>query len=199
MPSYDKRIDAYIAKAAPFARPILTEVRERVHSACPDVEETLKWGHPSFTYHGILCGFAAFKEHATFGFWKASAILGDRPGVVDTAMGSFGRLTDVKQLPSKREMAKYIKEAMRLNVEGIKAHQKNPRKAKPPLKVPADLQAALVRNKAARTTFEDFSPSHRREYIEWITEAKREETRKKRLVQAIAWLAEGKARNWKYM
>ena len=195
MPSRDPRVDAYIKKSAPFARPILEQLREFVHGECPDVEETIKWGMPSFTYHGILCGMAAFKEHATFGFWRGS-VVGEANKNAE-AMGQLGRLSSVKDLPPKQVMKGWIKEAMRINIAGIKPAK--PRKRKPELAVPDDLAGALQRNKKARTTFFDtFSPSHRREYIEWIVEAKREETRQKRLAQTIEWLAEGKQRNWKY-
>jgi uncharacterized protein YdeI (YjbR/CyaY-like superfamily) len=193
----DARIDAYIAKSAEFAQPILTHLRAVVHSGCPEVEETIKWGHPSFTYHGILCGMASFKQHCTFGFWKGSLIVAKNGRPADEAMGDFGRITRLSQLPSRKELTRYLKEAMRLNEEGVK-----PKKAKAaprkPLPVPADLAAALGKNRKAQAAFEGFSPSHRREYIEWITEAKREETRARRLAATVEWVAEGKHRNWKY-
>jgi uncharacterized protein YdeI (YjbR/CyaY-like superfamily) len=199
MGTRDPRIDAYVAKSADFAKPILTHLREVVHSACPDCEETLKWSMPTFTYHGMLCGFAAFKEHASFNFWKASLIEGLEPNSNNggESMGNFGRITSMKDLPSKKVLTGYIKEAMRLNEEGIKVEK--PKKAvKPEAVVPAELKAALSKNKKARASFDAFSPSHRREYVEWITEAKREETRARRVTQAVEWIAEGKARNWKY-
>ncbi|MEO6067669.1 MAG: DUF1801 domain-containing protein [Gemmatimonadales bacterium] len=130
----DKRIDAYIAKSAPFARPILTHLRAVVHEACPEAEETLKWGMPSFTYHGILCGFAAFKAHATFGFWRGSLIVGTNAAKTRDAMGQFGRITSLKDLPPKRTLLGYVKEAMRLNEQGIKA----PAKRQPPKKTRRD-------------------------------------------------------------
>jgi len=195
----DPRVDAFITKAAPFARPILTHIREVVHEACPEVEETLKWSSPAFMHHGILCMMSAFKAHAIFGFWKGSLIV-DREGrKYDKAMGNFGRLTDVKQLPSRRMLISYIKQAMRLNAEGVKAPRKTAAQRRPPPRTPADLGAALKRNAKARATWEGFSPSHRRDYVEWITEAKRPETRRQRLATTLEWLAEGKARNWKYM
>jgi len=195
----DPRVDAFIGKAAPFARPILTHIREVVHEACPEVEETLKWSSPAFMYHGILCMMSAFKEHAIFGFWKGTLIV-DRDGrKYDKAMGNFGRLTDVKQLPSRRVLTSYIKQAMRLNAEGVKAPRKTAARRKAAPRPPADLSAALRKSARARATWAAFSPSHRREYVEWITEAKRAETRARRLDTAIEWLAQGKARNWKYM
>jgi uncharacterized protein YdeI (YjbR/CyaY-like superfamily) len=192
----DPRIDAYIARQAEFARPILRTLRQVVHSACPEVEETLKWGHPSFTYHGILCGMAAFKQHATFGFWKGKLIVDASGRDPDAAMGQFGRLTSLDDLPAKRVLAGYVKKAMVLNEAGVQP--KRVVRAHPPLRVPATFAAALARNPRARATFEGFSPSCRREYVEWIAEAKRDETRARRIATSIEWLAEGKKRNWKY-
>jgi uncharacterized protein YdeI (YjbR/CyaY-like superfamily) len=195
----DPRIDAYIAKSADFAKPILTHIRDVVHSAVPDVEETLKWSMPAFMHHGILCGMAAFKQHAAFNLWKGSLVVGS-DGDRD-AMGQFGRITRVADLPSKKVLTGYIRQAAALNEAGVKT----PKVRKPglerkpiPTTPPPDLAAALKKNAKARATFDGFSPSHRREYIEWVGEAKREETRQRRLAQAIEMLAEGKTRNWKY-
>jgi len=192
----DPRVDAYIERSAEFAKPILTHIRAVVHAACPDVEETIKWSFPVFSHRGILCNMAAFKQHCTFGFWKPALVLGD--GASDeTAMGQFGRLTSVTDLPSKKVLTGYIRKAAKLNEEGVKVPKK--RSAKPRvLETPADLAAALKKNRKARATFDAFSPSHRNEYIEWIEEAKTEPTRKKRLATTLEWLAEGKGRNWKY-
>jgi len=198
MATRDPRIDAYIAKSADFARPILSHLREVVHSACPDVEESMKWSHPNFGYHGMMCGMAAFKAHCTFGFWKGELIVGGDSATA-AAMGQFGRITAVSQLPSKKVLTGYIKKAMQLNEAGTKAPWLEKRaKPKPAAKVPDDLAAALAKNKKARATFDAFPPGQRREYIDWITEAKREETRATRLAQTVQWLAEGKRRNWKY-
>ena len=177
MPTRDKRIDAYITRSAPFARPIIKHLREVVHAACPDVEETLKRGMPTFMHHGILCGMAAFKQHATFGFWKHKMIVEQRDLEREPAMGHFGRLTDVAELPSKRVLTGYIKIAMRLNEEKIKAPPKPKVKPRPAPTVPADLRSAMARSAKARATFQGFSPSQRREYIEWVTEAKQPGTR----------------------
>jgi hypothetical protein len=199
MGTRDPRVDAYIAKSADFAQPILTHLRDVVHAACPDVQETMKWSMPFFDYHGVMCNMAAFKQHATFGFWKGRHIPGLAPNSANggEAMGNLGKLTSVKDLPSRKVLAGYVKEAMRLNEDGIPT--KKPKKApKPEAKVPADLAAALMKNRKAAATFEDFSPSQRREYVDWIADAKREETRAKRVAQAVEWLAEGKKRNWKY-
>lgn len=196
----DPRIDAYIAESAEFARPLLVHLRGVIHGACPEVEETLKWGMPSFVYHGrILCGMAAFKQHASFGFWQGAHIVGPDGGKREEAMGQFGRLTGVKDLPGKRELSGYVKQAMALIDAGVKRPSTQRTTPKPPVEVPPDLAAALKRNAKARKTFDAFPPSQRREYVEWITEAKREATRLKRLEQALEWLAEGKPRNWKYM
>jgi uncharacterized protein YdeI (YjbR/CyaY-like superfamily) len=192
----DKRVDAYIAKAAAFAKPILTYVRETVHEACPDCEETLKWSSPAFMYKGILCGMASFKEHAVFGFWKHELLLGER---TNEAMGSFGRLTSVKDLPPKKRLVMLIKRAMKLNDDDVKVSRMRRAQPKPAIPMPADLESALAKNKKARTSFAAFSPSHQREYLEWITEAKADATRARRIATAMEWISEGKPRNWKYM
>jgi uncharacterized protein YdeI (YjbR/CyaY-like superfamily) len=200
MATRDPRVDAYIAKSADFARPILEHIRAVVHAACPDVEETMKWGFPHFQYKGLLCSMAAFKEHCAFGFWKGSLVLGKGDGEADNAMGHFGRITKVSDLPSKRVLTGYIKKAMELNEAGVKSPTRSKPKAPKSAPVaPDDLAAALEKNPAARSTFEGFSPSHKREYIEWITEAKTPATRARRLETAVQWMAEGKPRNWKYM
>lgn len=194
----DPRIDAYIAKAAPFAQPILQRIRDVVHEACPEVEETMKWSMPTFVYAGgILAGMAAFKQHASFGYWKHALVMGE--GAQRDGMGSYGKMATLKDVPSKRRLVADIRRAMQLNEAGVKTP--GPRKAaapKPPPETPPDLLAALAKNRKARTTFEALAPSHRREYVEWITEARRDETRARRLAQTVEWLAEGKRRNWKY-
>ena len=197
MPTTDPRIDAYIAQAAGFAQPILAHARAVVHEACPQGEETVKWGMPTFQYGGrILCSMAAFKQHASFGFWQHAQVMetGERTG-----MGSFGKMTTVRDFPARRTLVSLIRKAMALIDAGAKpGTTRTPRATKPALRVPADLRDALAGNAAAKKSFDGFSPSARRDYIEWITDAKRAETRTRRLEQAIAWLAEGKTRNWKY-
>ena len=199
MGTTDPRVDEYIDKSAQFAKPILTHLRAVVHTACPEVEETMKWNFPHFMYKGMLCSMAAFKEHCAFGFWKGPLIIERSGGRAEEAMGEFGRITNVSDLPPEKVLTGYVKEAMRLNEEGVKSPTRSKPKRKPEPVVPDDLAAALKRNKKAQASFEGFSPSHRREYIEWITEAKGEDTRKRRLETAIEWMAEGKPRNWKYM
>lgn len=198
----NKAFDAYIADAPEFARPILAHLREVVHAACPDVEEAMKWSHPHFVYKGMLCNMAAFKAHCSFGFWKGSLIVDpETTQPADHSYGQFGRLTSVKDLPSKKVLTGYIKQAMKLNEEGISPPKKTAAKksaAKTALKLPADLKLALDQNRKALDTFDAFSPSARKEYIDWITEAKAEATRNRRLEQAIEWMAEGKQRHWKY-
>ena len=196
MPKTDARVDAYIAKANDFAKPILTRVREMVHEVCPDAEEKMKWSSPFFDYKGqMMCGMAAFKEHCSLIFWKASLIEGVPPNG-DPSRGSFGRLTSVKELPSKKQFTGFIKAAMALNDAGIVV--KRPKTVKPEATVPKELASALKKNRKAAAEFANFSRSNRREYCEWISEAKREETKEKRVTQAIEWIAEGKSRNWKY-
>jgi uncharacterized protein YdeI (YjbR/CyaY-like superfamily) len=195
MGARDPRVDAYIAKSADFAKPILKRLRAEVHAVCPDVIEELKWSSPHFNYKGMFCMMAGFKKHCIFGFWKHKLVVGpDAPG---NAWARFQQLTSVDDLPSSRVLAGYLKKAMRLNDEGI-AIQRKPRKAAKPVRVPADLAAALKKDKKAQAAFADFSPSHRREYVEWITDAKAADTRARRLAQAAEWIADGKSRNWKY-
>jgi uncharacterized protein YdeI (YjbR/CyaY-like superfamily) len=200
----DPRVDDYIAGSADFARPVLTHLRKLVHAACPDVEEAMKWSLPHFMHQGILCSMAAFKNHCAFGFWKGSLIFGKAKTVGNTpkeAMGHLGRITAISDLPADAALIGYIKQAARLNEEGIKPPTRSkPRsKVKKDLVVPVELMAALKKNKKALAAFEDFSYSHKKEYVEWITEAKRDETRKQRVETAIAWMADGKSRHWKYM
>lgn len=196
MPKTDPCVDAYIAKSADFAKPILTRVREMVHGACPDVEETIKWSSPFFDYKGqMMCAVAAFKAHCALIFWKAPLIDG-LPANGDKSRGSFGRITSLKELPTKKQFDGWIKAAMKLNDAGVTV--KRSRAKKPEAKVPKELAAALAKNKKATAAFAQFPPGQRREYCDWISEAKREETKTKRVAQAIEWIAEGKARNWKY-
>ena len=197
MGTRDPRIDAYIAKSADFAQPILEHLRRVVHEACPQVEETMKWSMPHFMYEGMLCGMASFKAHCTFGFWKGSLLVGDNDGAAERAMGQFGRITSVSDLPPKKTLVALIRRAMKLNEDGVAARV--PKRApRPAAEVPDYLAAALAKNRRARTTFEGFSPSQRREYVEWVAGAKREETRARRLATTLEWLAEGKPMNWKY-
>ena len=198
MGSRDPRVDAYIARAAPFAKPILTRIRQAVHKGCPDVEETMKWSFPHFDYKGLLCAMASFKQHCTLGFWKAS-LLKDAglPMRAKDAMGQFGRITSVDDLPSEKELVALVRAAARLNDEGIKVARQR-RAPKPMPKAPAALVRALVEHATAKATYDGLSPSHRREYLEWITEAKTDATRDKRIATTIEWLAAGKSRNWKY-
>ncbi len=193
------KVTAYIARAAPFARPILERIRKAVHRGCPDIEERIKWGLPSFEKAGMVCGMAAFKGHATFGFWRG-AELPDPEGILKgrgTASFMAEKLTDVSQLPPDEVLADYVRRAAALNLSGPrKAGPRKPPKLPP--KTPPDLAAALRKAAKARATFESFPPSHKREYVEWIVEAKRPETRAQRVATTIGWLATGKSRNWKY-
>jgi uncharacterized protein YdeI (YjbR/CyaY-like superfamily) len=199
MGTQDLRVDAYIAKSAEFAKPILTHLRAIVHAACPAVEETMKWSFPHFQYKGMLCSMASFKEHCAFGFWKSSLVMEEGEKAGDSAAGDFGRLTKVADLPSNKVLTGYIKKAMKLNDDGVKPPAQPKPKAPKEVVVPDVLANALQANAKAKATFDGFSPSQKREYIAWINEAKSEATRTRRLEQAVEWMAEGKPRNWKYM
>lgn len=198
----DKRVDAYISKSADFAKPVLRHLRGLVHEACPDAEETMKWSFPHFDYKGMMCSMAAFKQHCAFGFWKA-AIMEDYDKLLypmgETAMGHFGQIKNLMDLPSDKTILNYIKEATRLNDQGVKLPQKARTATTRKLVVPSDFKRALTKNKEAAATFEEFSYSNKKEYVEWVTEAKTAETRQKRLATSIEWLAEGRIRNWKYV
>jgi hypothetical protein len=197
MASRDARIDAYIEKAQPFAKPILKRIRKAVHTACPDVVETLKWSMPAFDYKGPLVGMAAFKAHCALAFWKASLMTSIPTDVGTDAMGEFGRLESLDDTPSEAQLVKMVKEAAALNEAGVKVpREKKP--PKPPPKAPAYMLAALKKHAKALAVWKAFPPSHQREYIEWITEAKTDETRTRRLDTAVGWIAEGRGRNWKY-
>jgi uncharacterized protein YdeI (YjbR/CyaY-like superfamily) len=189
----DPKVDAYIAAAAPFAQPILTHLRSAVHAAIPDLDEAIKWGMPHFIYKGKnLAGIAAFKAHCAF------VIHGD--GRQGDAMGQYGKIAGLQDLPGDNEIkSKLVAALERIDQAGTALKPKAaPRKPKPDLPIPPEFTAALVANPTAKAALEGFAPSHRREYVEWISEAKRPATRDKRIAQAIEWLAEGKKRNWKY-
>jgi uncharacterized protein YdeI (YjbR/CyaY-like superfamily) len=198
MGTKDPRVDAYIAKSAAFAQPILTELRELVHQACPAVEETMKWSFPHFMHHGMLCGMAAFKQHISFGFWRDKQVVAPDHDKGEAAMGQFGRITRRADMPAKKVIIAYIKKAAALNEQGVKTPRAVKREPRAVLVAPDDFLAAIQRNKKALKTYEAFSPSQKRDYIEWIIEAKREETRTRRIETAVEWMAEGKSRNWKY-
>jgi uncharacterized protein YdeI (YjbR/CyaY-like superfamily) len=199
--NFDPRIDAYINKSAAFAQPILTHLRELVHKGVPEIEESIKWSMPFFTYRGQMFGnIAAFKAHCSFGLFgkDMKAVLEKDGRTGEGALGSLGKITNAKDLPSNKILLSYIKQAAALIDGGSKTMTRPRKAAKPVPEMPAELAAALKKNKAATKVFAAFSPSAQREYIEWITESKRAETKEKRLAQAIEWIAEGKQRNWKY-
>jgi uncharacterized protein YdeI (YjbR/CyaY-like superfamily) len=193
------QVEAYIDSAADFAKPVLIHLQALVHKTCPEVNEVIKWKFPHFEYHGLLCSMAAFKQHCSFGFWKAR-LMDDYAKVLGPAnleaMGNFGKIKSLKDLPPDKILVKMIREAMRLNESGVKVTRT---KASPKkLIVPKYFIQALSRNKKAMNIFDGFSYSHQKDYIEWITEAKTEETREKRIRTTLLWLAEGKPRHWKY-
>ena len=197
------KVDAYIARSAEFARPILTRIRMLMHKAYPQIEETIKWGVPNFEHNGIVAMMAAFKQHASFGF-RHQKLLVERLGKdakkmfpKDAEHGMGGRkLRSASDLPANAVVIRAIKAAVALNEEGVRPRRQLVRK--PPVKPPPYLVAALRKNAKARRTFENFPPSQQREYVEWLTEARQESTRAKRLATTISWLAEGKSRHWKY-
>ncbi len=196
MPTTDPRVDAYIEKSAEFAKPILSHIRKLVHKACPDITETMKWSFPHFDHKGTICSMASFKQHCAFGFWKQSLMEKDAFPAQKTAMGSFGRIASLDDLPDDKVMIGLLNQAIELNEKGVKVAKKPVERKE--LVVPDDMAEAIKKDKKAKTVFDAFSYSNQKEYVEWITEAKTEATRNKRLATTIEWLAEGKSRNWKY-
>ncbi len=200
----DKRIDDYIGKSAEFARPVLQHLRNLVHLANPNVKETIKWGFPSFDYKGPLCSMASFKQHCVFGFWKAKLLndpegyLSERSNQGGDAMGNLGRITSLSDLPPDEVLLNFIREASHMNEDGVKPPSA-PKKEKGELIIPDALMQGLNKNSAAQITFNKFSNTNKREYIDWINEAKTEQTRARRLETALEWMAEGKEKNWKYV
>jgi len=190
MGTHDRRVDAYIAKSADFARPILKELRAAVHAACPEVAETIKWGMPFFVHRGPLCYMAAFKNHCAFGFWKGRLVR-SRVAAAPAAMGQFGRITSRDGLPSRRTLVALVRKAVRINAAGIPSPTRGKAARRPAPRAPADLRARLAANARARRTFAGLPPSARREYVEWLTGAKRAETRSRRLMETVARLAAG--------
>jgi uncharacterized protein YdeI (YjbR/CyaY-like superfamily) len=200
MDQYDTRIDAYIAKSADFAKPILEHVRKLVHEASPLIKENIKWGMPFFEYKGPVCHMAAFKEHCAFGFWKAS-LLNDPQGLLKTgeaAAGSFGRVNTITDLPGDDVIKHFVLQVIEKNEQGIKVETKKAPAEKKELVVPADFTVLLNETPTAKQKFEQSSYSFKKEYLAWIAEAKTDVTRQKRIQTAVEWIAEGKSRNWKY-
>lgn len=196
MATRDPRIDAYIINSADFAKPILDHLRAVVHAAYPDVEESIKWSCPHFMYKGkLMCSMAAFKQHCSFHFWHGKDVVGETDM---EGMGQFGKITSVKELPSKKELITYVRKAIALREAGAIRKRAKPTH-KPPLILPTDFAALLKKHAAARKTFEAFSPSAQRDYVDWIVEAKTDATRQKRIATSLEWLTEGKHRNWKYI
>lgn len=201
MEKYDPRVDAYIAKSADFAKPILEHLRKLVHDTSPLLTETMKWGFPFFEYKGLVCQMAAFKEHIGFGFWTPGQL--NDPGKYiqreDGNAGSFGRITQLSDLPPDEVLADFIKQTIQLNEAGNKkTAAKKETAPKAPIEMPADFADVLAANPKALEVYNKFSPSNKREYLEWITEAKTDATRHKRMETAVEWISEGKSRNWKY-
>jgi hypothetical protein len=199
--TFDKRIDSYIATAPDFAEPILKHIRDVVHEAVPRVEETMKWSTPSFEYDGMMCGMAAFKKHCMMGFWKAELLAKQFPTLAadGKSLQRLSGIRSIKDLPPKATLIKVIRAAAKLNEDNIKTPRKPRVTTIRTVRAPADLLAALRNNAEARAGYDALSPSHKREYIEWITEARRDETRRQRVMTAVEWMAEGKIRNWKYV
>ncbi len=201
MGNKDKRVDDYISKSAEFAIPILNHLRNLVHAACPNAQETIKWGMPFFDYKGPLCNLASFKQHCAFGFWK-NALMKDAKEMIDKneqAMGHLGKIMSLNDLPPDKKIIGWIKEAVKLNDDDVKLPDRKKISEKKEIEIPEAFQKALNKNKKASITFNNFSPSHKYEYLEWITGAKTEQTIDKRIAKTIEQLTEEKSLNWKYV
>ncbi|WP_428071186.1 YdeI/OmpD-associated family protein [Chryseobacterium gambrini] len=200
MEKYSPKVDEYIEKSQDFAKPILNYIRETVHEFCPDAEEAIKWKFPTFLYKGkILCSMVAFKQYCSMGFWlhdEMTSLKEFETEAEKTNMFSLGKITETENLPSKPQLKKMIVEAMELTDMGVTLKKATPSKTE--TEVPDYFQNALNENKKALEIFKKASPSFRKEYINWIAEAKTESTRNKRMDQALEWISEGKGRNWKY-
>ncbi|SEW41674.1 Uncharacterized conserved protein YdeI, YjbR/CyaY-like superfamily, DUF1801 family [Chryseobacterium wanjuense] len=200
MEKYDTKVDEYIEKSPDFAKPILQYLRETIHEVCPDAEEAIKWKFPTFMYKGkILCSITSFKQYCSMGFWlhgEMKTIKELETNAEKSSMFSLGKITKMEDLPAKPLLKKAILEAMELTDMGVTMKKAVPSKTETP--IPDYFKEVLQHNKKAWEVFEKGSPSFRKEYINWITEAKTEATRNKRMEQAIEWISEGKGRNWKY-
>ncbi len=201
MGQYNERVDAYIAKSPDYAKPILVHIREFVHRAAPELTEIIKWGFPFFDYKGPVCQMAAFKRHCAFGFWREK-MLQDPKGFLkcdgeESSAGSFGPILSINDLPPEDVLIDFIHQAIAINEKGVKV-EKKPAAPKPEITMPAEFESALNSSPIVREQYERFSPSGKREYLEWFADAKTDVTREKRMQQALEWIAEGKTRNWKY-
>lgn len=200
MKNTDPRVDAYIDNANDFATPILKHLRRLVHEVCPEVQEGIKWGFPAFDYKGYLCGMTAHKAHCSFTLWKGS-LMEDPQGHLEivgkTGMGHFGKIKTPGDLPDDGVLKGFIMQGMRLNKEGTTV-TRQPVKSSA-VDIPGYFMERLRTSKKALETFEAFSNYNKKEYVEWVTGAKTEATRERRMSQAVEWMAEGKVRNWKYL
>ena len=186
MGTRDARIDRYILNTAPFARPILSHVRGLVHEGCPAVVETVKWGFPSFTHHGLLCNMAAFRGHCTFGFWNAALTLEEQESELQAAMGELGHVTAIADLPRKDVLIRFVLAAARFNEDAVQRRMVAARRGAPPLSVPPEVEVALKENPEAKRVFDDLAPNDKQEYVEWIARTKTDRARRRRLALLMA-------------
>ena len=205
-PGFNTKVDLYIAQAKPFAKPILNHLRELVHQACPGVQETMKWSRPFFEYKGVILGnMSAFNAHCSFGFWgqEIGAVLHEAKVLQEDGMGSLGKIATLEDLPAKKQMLQWLKQAKTFIDNGqytspIAARNKVVKAPKAALETPTEFTQALKSHPKAALVFQNFAPSCQREYLEWFADAKQQATREKRIAQAVEWLNEGKQRHWKY-
>jgi uncharacterized protein YdeI (YjbR/CyaY-like superfamily) len=198
---YNPELDDYLAKSAGFAKPIMQHLRELLHETCPEIVEEIKWGIPHFDYKGeMMCIFAAHKNHCSFTFWKES-LMSDQKFKENPSLQAskryLGKIISLSDLPSDKQLVAYIKEAMALNENGVKLV---PRKSEKPknIAIPDYFAKELAAKPKVKKIFDSKSDSFRKDYLVWITDAKTETTRQKRIAESLEWIAEGKGRFWKY-
>jgi len=202
LPSSEPEVDAYAEGVEAFAKPILAHLRGLIRATCPEVVETLKWGIPHFDYRGeMMCIFAAYRSHCAFSFWK-SALMSDprlKASIDLPASKRFmGKLRSLADLPVDAELTAWIREAMLLNEQGAKVAPRKTSAAPKIVVAPPAFVERLAASPSVKAMFESKSASFQKEYNVWIAEAKTEATRDKRINEALAWIAEGKGRFWKY-
>lgn len=190
-----ENITAYIEKATPEFKEVMIALRSVLNNPNFDIKEDWKWGAPNFNNEGMICWLAHFRNHVGMNFFKGTLIK-DKYNLFTHYREEKGnrqlKFSDINQIiPEQIEY--YIEEAIKLNQENIKVVKKEIDTS-----LPLDLETELNNNPKAKMFFESLAPSYKRDYIEWIEEAKREATRTKRLATTMEWLSEGKKKNWKY-
>jgi hypothetical protein len=202
---HNAQVTAYAAAMPAYAQPIFAHLRALIHTTCPDTDEAIKWSIPHFERDGdYLCIFAASPGHASFTFYKQQ-LMSDprlRDNLNLPAIKRFmGRLTSLSDLPDDATLAAMLQEAADLNARGVRLPDRAP-KTPPVIDMPSAVATAvataLAANPAAQAVWDAKSAAWRKDYLVWITAAKTDPTRDARIAEALDWIADGKARFWKY-